>query len=61
MKDSRSHNSSYYRGVGIAELCGSRLNPSPCLMVFQVLPVRNPQEDDAKFFEFSTNAEDDPS
>ena len=43
------------RGVGIVELCGSRLNPSPCLMVFQVLPGLKSKEDDVKFLGFAKN------
>ena len=49
------------RGVGIDELCGSRLTPLLCSMIFPVLPGPNPQEDDAKFCEFSKRAEDGPS
>ena len=43
------------RGFGIDELRGSRLTTFPCSKVF---PDPNPQEDDAKFFGFSKNAED---
>ena len=44
------------RGVGIEELCGSRLHSSST-----ELPDVNPQEDDAKFREFPKRAEDGPS
>ena len=45
-------------GVGIEELCGFRLTPLQCSLEF---PDATPQEDDAKFFEFSKRAEDGPS
>ena len=45
-------------GVGIEELCGSRLTPVLCYTVF---PDPNPQEDDTKFREFSKRAKDGPS
>ena len=47
--------------VGIDELCGSRLTPLPFSFIFPVIPGPNPQEDDAKFCEFSKRAEDGPS
>ena len=45
------------RGVGISESSASRLTP----VMFPVLRCLNPQEDDAKFFGFTKNAEDGPS
>ena len=55
------HGSLEIGGACIVELCGSRLNPFPCLMALSVLLDLNSQGDDAKFFEFSKNAEDGPS
>ena len=49
------------RGVCIDDLCGSRLTPLPCSIIFPVLPGANPQEDDAKYCEFSKRTEDGPS
>ena len=45
----------------IDELCGSRFTPLPCSQIFPVLPGPNPQEDDAKFREFSKKCEGCPS
>ena len=41
------------QGVGTAELCGSRLTPSPCFMVFPVKPDLNRQEDATPSEQFS--------
>ena len=49
------------RGVGIDELCDSRLTPLACSNIFPVVPDPNPQEDAPKFREFSKRAEDGPS
>ena len=43
------------------KLCGSRLFPLPCSIIFPELRGPNLQEDDAKFREFSKRAEDGPS
>ena len=37
------------------------ISSHPSSILFPVLPGPNPQEDDAKFFEFSKRAEDGPS
>ena len=58
------------RGVGIVELCGSRIPPLPgsilvpvvaCRRLFSEVARPNPKEDDVKFLEFSKIAEDHPS
>ena len=43
------------------ELCGSRLNLSPCLMVFLVLPCPKSQGDGGKFLGVFKNDGDGPS
>ena len=49
------------RGVGSVEPCGSRLTPSPCSIILPVSLCLNPQEDDAKFLDFTKEPEDGPS
>ena len=45
------------RGTVIDEFCGSRLIPLSGTIVFPAMSGLNPQEDDAKLFEFSKRAE----
>ena len=49
------------QGIGIVELCGSRLNPSPGLMALSVLPDLNSQGDDVKVLGILENDGDGPS
>ena len=55
---SRFQEIDYIVGLALEELCGSGLTPFRCSIVF---PDPSPQEDGAKFFEFSKRAEDGPS
>ena len=48
------------RGTGIDESCGSRINSISGLIVFPVVSGLNRREDDAKFLESSTKAEEGP-
>ena len=46
---------------GCDALVGSCLTSLPCFIIFAAAACPNPQEDDAKFREFSKRAEDGPS
>ena len=60
IKCSRSQSFLAKRGAGIVETCGSRLTTSLCSAMLPVSIGFNPQEDNAKFFEFSSTEDGSP-